>query len=263
VREERVRVWQGEVETQVTVGGSGPPLLYLHGPWGLGADGDFLERLAATHTVYAPCHPGTGRGDPDAIYHFQTWLDLVVYYGELLDRLGLRAPALVGHSFGGMVACELAAAAPERASKLVLLAPLGLWREDLPVKNWMIVPEEERRAALFAAPQGEPAERFFRLPEERAARVEAQARVTWSQGCTAKFFWPIPDRGLRKHLHRIAAPTLLIWGHQDGVAPAGYAQEFARRLAHARVELLDGAGHLPHLEQPEAVARLVRGFLGN
>ena len=101
VEERRIRLWQDKVETQIDMNGDGPPLVFLHGPWGLRSDRDFLNRLAATHRIYAPRHPGTTPGDPDAIHQLDEWWDLVVYYGELLDRLGLGAPALVGHSFGG------------------------------------------------------------------------------------------------------------------------------------------------------------------
>jgi pimeloyl-ACP methyl ester carboxylesterase len=179
----------------------------------------------------------------------------------LFDRLGLETPPLIGHSFGGMLACEIAAAMPGRVSKLVLINPLGLWRDDLPVKNWMILPEDQRRATLFADPAGAAAERFFKLPADPAARVEAQAAFIWSLACTGKFVWPIPDKGLKKRIHRIAAPTLIIWGVADQVIAPAYAHEFAGRIAGARVELIDHAGHLPHLEQPHVVARLVRGFL--
>ena len=261
MEERRIRLWQGKVETRVEIGGDGPPLVFLHGPWGGRGDRDFLERLALAHRIYAPSHPGTTPGDPDAIHQLDEWWDLVVYYGELFDRLGLASPALVGHSFGGMLACEIAAAMPRRAGKLVLIDPLGLWRDDLPVKNWMILPEDQRRGALFADPDGTAAERFFALPADPAARVEAQAGFIWSQACTGKFVWPIPDKGLKKRIHRIAAPTLIIWGNADRVIAPAYAQEFAQRIAGARVELIDHAGHLPHLEQPSEVARLVRDFL--
>ena len=261
-QEQRLRLWQDKVETEVVILGEGPPLVYLHGPWGLRPDGEFLARLAQDYTVYAPRHPGTSAADPDGISHIDNWWDLMVYYGELFDRLALRAPAVVGHSFGGLVAAEWAATVPDRLSKLVLIAPVGLWRDDLPVKNWMILPDDVRRRSLFAEPDGEAAERFFGLPEDPAARADALVGFTWSQACTGKFVWPIPDKGLKKHIHRIQVPTLLIWGKQDGVIAAAYADEFARRIAGSRVELVDRAGHLPHLEQSETVARLVRDFLG-
>lgn len=261
--ERRVRLWQDQIETAVAVQGSGPPLLYLHGPWGLRPDLPFLARLAETHTVYAPRHPGTTPSDPEGITHLDNWLDLLVYYGELLDRLELRAPAVVGHSFGGLVAAELAATMPERVRRLVLIDPVGLWRDDLPVKNWMILPDAARPRALFADPTGAAARAFFTFPDDPAARADALVDFTWAQACTGKFVWPIPDKGLKKHLHRVQAPTLVLWGQQDGVIDPAYADEFARRIAGARVVRLEGAGHLPHLEQPDAVARLVREFLAS
>jgi len=102
------------------------------------------------------------------------------------------------------------------AGSILLIDPLGRWRDDLPVKNWMILRKDKRRGALFADPDGAAAERFFELPADPAARVEAQAGFIWSQACTGKFVWPIPDKGLKKRIHRIAAATLIIWGRRIG-----------------------------------------------
>jgi pimeloyl-ACP methyl ester carboxylesterase len=261
VEARRVRLWQGKIETEVEVAGSGPPLVFLHGPWGLPPNRSFLDLFAQSHTVYAPKHPGTSCGDPDAVHRIDDWLDLLVYYGELFDRLDLSEPAVIGHSFGGMLACEIAASRAARLSRLVLIDPVGLWRDDLPVKNWMLLSEDERRRALFADPAGEAAKRFFSVPSDQDGRVETQAGLIWAQACTGKFVWPIPDKGLKKRIHRVAVPTLIIWGRADGVIAPAYADEFTRGIMHSRTELIDAAGHLPHLEQPERVAQLVRDFL--
>ena len=257
----RIKTWQDKIETDVAVFGSGPPLVYLHGPWGLRTDLDFVRLLADTRTVYAPKHPGTSDGDPDAVHEIDHWWDLIIYYGELFDRLGVGPIDLVGHSFGGMLGAEIAASMPERIRRLALIDPVGLWRDDLPVKNWMILSDADLRAALFADPAGPAAQAFFALPEENAARIEAQVGFIWSQACTGKFVWPIPDRGLKKHIHRIGMPTLIIWGKADGIAAPVYAEEFARRIPKSRVALIDAAGHLPHLEQPQQVAGAMRDFL--
>ena len=258
---QKLRLWQNKIETEVTVEGSGPPLVFLHGPWGLRSDHAFLATLARTHTVYAPKHPGTAEGDPESVHQLDDWLDLIVYHGELFDRLGLNAPAVIGHSFGGTVACELAAAMPERVGHLVLIDPVGLWRDDLPVRNWMIMPEDALRAALFADPKGKPAQEFFGMPGDDEARADARVSFIWSQACTGKFVWPIPDKGLKKHIHRIAAPTLIIWGRQDGIIAPDYAQAFARHIANSRIELIEAASHLPHVEQTDRVARIVHEFI--
>jgi pimeloyl-ACP methyl ester carboxylesterase len=256
-----LKLWHDRVETEVEVSGHGPPLVYLHGPWGLAPDRAFIARLAESNTVYAPKFPGTSQGDHAAVHALDSWLDLVVYHGELFDRLKLAAPALAGHSFGGLVAAEVAAAAPRSVGRLVLIDPVGLWRDDLPVKNWMLLSADARRRALFADPDGEAAKRFFHVPSDPDGRVDTLAKFVWAQACTGKFVWPIADRGLKNRIHCVAAPTLIVWGKADGVIDAAYAQEFAKSIGGARVEVIDRAGHLPHLEKPEAVGKLVGDFL--
>lgn len=245
----RLRLWQRTIQTDVEVLGSGPPMVYLHGPWGLTPDLPFVHRMAERHTVYAPKFPGTTAGDPDGIHQVDSLYDLLLYHAELLDELDLRSATLLGHSVGGMLACELAAVMPERVEKLILIDALGLWRDAQPVRNWMIMPEDALRRALFAAPDGEVATAFFAQPAE----PELRADRIWALACTARFIWPIPDRGLRRRMHRVRAPALVVWGAQDGIASPVYADEFNACLGCARVALIDAAGHLPHLERPERV----------
>jgi pimeloyl-ACP methyl ester carboxylesterase len=125
----------------------------------------------------------------------------------------------------------------------------------------MVRNDSERRPSLCADPDGAAAATFFAIPKDPAERIEALAQLIWAQACTGKFVWPIPDRGLKQRMHRVAAPTLVVWGKADRIIAPDYAQEFATRIAGARVELIDKAGHLPHLEQPDAVAKAVQGFL--
>jgi pimeloyl-ACP methyl ester carboxylesterase len=257
----KLKLWQGRIATEVEVAGSGPPLVYLHGPWGLAPDRAFLTRIAESNTVYAPKFPGTSRGDHEAVHALENWLDLVVYYGELFDALDLATPTLVGHSFGGLVAAEIAAAAPKSVNRLVLIDPVGLWLDDHPVQNWMILSDKARRPSLFADPDSDAARRFFDIPADAADRVDTQAQFIWSQACTGKFVWPIADRGLSNRIHRIAAPTLIVWGDADRIVAPVYAQEFAKRISGARVTTIQRAGHLPQLEQPDAVLDALSGFI--
>jgi pimeloyl-ACP methyl ester carboxylesterase len=258
----RIKLWQDRIDTEIEIVGSGPPLVYLHGPWGPAPDRAFVARLAERHKVFAPKFPGTSAGDPNSVHALDGWHDLVVYTGELFDRLGLNAPALAGHSFGALLAAEFAAAAPRAVSRLILIDPVGLWRDDHPVKNWMILSEEARKAALFAAPDGEASRRFFAVPSDPQARVEVQSQFIWAQACTGKFVWPVADRGLARRIHRIAAPTLILWGAADGIVAPSYAQEFGERIAGAKVEVIAQAGHLPQLEQQERVVAAIGKFLG-
>jgi len=255
-----VPVWQDRVRMRVLSKGSGPALVFFHGPWGLHWD-PFLDALAQHFTVHAPEHPGTSPGAPDDIYHLDGLWDLILCYDELLDAMGVESAALVGHSFGAMMACEVAAAYPRRARNLALIDPIGLWREDAPVRNWMMLNPQEIAAAIFRDPASAGAGHLFPRHEDEEARVTAQVGLTWAMGATGKFIWPIPDKGLKKRIHRVKAPTLLIWGADDRLVPPVYAEEFRRQIADARIETVNGAGHAPHLEQPGAVAGLVRDFV--
>ena len=136
-----VAVWDGKVRIRVQSKGSGPALVFFHGPWGLTWD-PFLDELAKSFTVHAPEHPGTTPETPDDVYQLDGLWDLVLCYDELFDALELESAAFVGHSFGAMVACEMAAATPRRARRLALLAPIGFWRDADPVTNWMTLEPE-------------------------------------------------------------------------------------------------------------------------
>jgi pimeloyl-ACP methyl ester carboxylesterase len=80
-------------------------------------------------------------------------------------------------------------------------------------------------------------------------------------GVAAKFWWPIPDRGLKKRIHRITAPSLVIWGAQDGIISPEYAHDFARLIKNGRAEVLDNAAHVPQLERYDVVPAMVGAFL--
>jgi pimeloyl-ACP methyl ester carboxylesterase len=260
-REQTVSVWQGKVRLRVLSDGAGPALVFFHGPWGVTWD-PFLAELARGFTVYAPEHPGTAPDTPDDIYQLDNLWDLVLCYDELLRALKLDEAVLVGHSFGGMVACEMAAAYPRRARRLALIDPIGFWRDSDKVVNWMTVPPTELPAYVFRDPNGEAAKRMFGPSEPPEAAASARVRLMWAMGATGKFTWPIPDKGLKKRIHRVSAPTLLVWGKEDRLVPPVYADEFSRRIAGARVQTVEGAGHAPHLEQPERVARMIRELAG-
>jgi pimeloyl-ACP methyl ester carboxylesterase len=247
-------------EAKVKVAGSGAPVVYLH-PAGGPAWDPFLEALAEHHTVYAPDHPGTGDTARDAIHRVPGLWDLVLIYDELLDALGLRRVALVGASFGGMVACEIAAHRRSAISALVLLDPIGLWRDDVPVAQYITMTPEELASVLFHDAQGPVAQAALALPTGNDERAVALADLVWAMGATGKFVWPIPDKGLARRLHRVTAPTLIVWGEEDRLVSPVYAQEFADRLGDARVEIVPAAGHLPQLERLDVVAPLVLDFL--
>ncbi|MPY81318.1 MAG: alpha/beta fold hydrolase, partial [Actinophytocola sp.] len=205
--------------------------------------------------------PGTSAGDPYAIHQVDELSDMVLVYEELTRRLGLDHPSIVGQSFGGMLAAEVAAAYPALPGKVVLLDPVGLWRDDAPVVNPAALAPQALPEVLFKDPNGPAAQAMLALPDDPDAAVAAQAAMMWALGATAKFTWPIIDRGLGNRLHRIAAPTLIVWGRDDALAPVAYADEFATRIPHSRVAIVDDCGHIPQVEQFGQTAALVEEFL--
>jgi pimeloyl-ACP methyl ester carboxylesterase len=129
------------------------------------------------------------------------------------------------------------------------------------VENPHLLSLPELGAACFADPTGPVATMALTLPEDPEALGEALIAITWAMGVAAKFWWPIPDRGLHKRIHRIAAPTLVIWGEQDGLISPDYAHDFGRLISNSRVELLADAAHVPQLERYDVVPEMVEQFL--
>ena len=239
--------------------GSGPHLVWLHGLNGVDGEDSTFARLAARFRVTAPVAPGfTSLADLADILDVH---DLVLPYDEC-PRPGSDAVALVGHSFGAMVAAEIAAHVPRRVTRLVLMAPLGLWNDAYPVADIFAQRPAELQYLLWADEAAR--ERFAaRAPDPRsAAGVEATlARI---QGLTAmtKFVWPIPDKGLKKRLGRIAAPTLALFGAADGVISPRYADDFAAAVPDFASAVLSGAAHMLPYEVPEEAAERILAHAG-
>jgi pimeloyl-ACP methyl ester carboxylesterase len=247
-------------EAKVKVGGSGPPLVYLHAAGGPIWD-PFVEWLCENYTVYAPHHPGTGETARDAIYAVESLWDLVLIYDEIFDALNLRTVPIVGTSFGGMMSCEIAAHRPERISKMILLDPIGLWREDAPVAPYMLMPPEKLVATLYKDLNSEPVKKALQMPDDPDQVATITADLVWALGATGKFVWPIPDKGLKKRIHRIKAETLIVWGEDDALIASSYAKEFAKHIANSRVEIIKDCGHVPQVEKLEALKPMVAKFL--
>jgi pimeloyl-ACP methyl ester carboxylesterase len=203
--------------------------------------------------VCAPAHPGVAGSS--GIETLDDLLDLTLAYDELFTALGVERAHLVGHSFGAMAAAELGAVFPVRAQSLTLVSPLGLWRDDAPPADILILPADELAAVLWRDPASRVAVEWAAGsggdPEDIAAQVESLQR----RSSMAKFAWPIPDKAPPAPA-LIAAPTLLVWGDEDRANPVVYAEEWQRRIKGAALRLLPG-GHMVLHETPEPAARAV------
>jgi pimeloyl-ACP methyl ester carboxylesterase len=257
--ESLVSVRNGLFRSFVRSEGEGDPLLFLHGMRGIQGWPPFLENLARSFRVIVPDHPGFGRSE--GLEHLDDVVDLALYYTEFIAALGLDQPYLVGHSLGGMIAAEVAAIAPDVASKLVLVAPLGLWLDNHPVLDFFAATPEELTAAVFHNPGSAIAQELMRLPADAAQQLEAGLERTKNLSAAGKFLWPIPDKGLKKRIHRIVAPTLLLWGASDRLVPPMYGEAFLQCIQRARLTVLSGASHMLPYEQDEEFVQAVTDFL--
>jgi pyruvate dehydrogenase E2 component (dihydrolipoamide acetyltransferase) len=238
---------------------AGDPVVLLHG---FGGDlNNWLfntDRLAERRRVYALDLPGhgesskdVGAGDLDA---FAETL------GGFLDAVGAARAHLVGHSMGGAVALAYALDHPDRVASLTLVAAAGLGEDINPDYIDGFVAAERRRELkgvleLLFADQGLVSRKLVDvLRYKRLDGVDAALRTV------AGAMYPSGRQTvvLAGRLDRLQAPALVVWGGQDRVLPAAHAQALAGR---ARVEVLAGAGHSPHMEAANEVNRLVGGFL--
>lgn len=238
--------------------GDGPPLVWLHSLYGFDPEDPVLLALTEHYSVTAPVTPGmTDLKEIDDVPGIH---DLALHYDDIFVAAGLGSVPVVGHSFGAMMAAELAAHVPDRVSRLVLLSPPGLWNDDYQVADLFAVPYAEVSEILFA----DPSQSNLRAEVDESGERDVEAVVALAQAMTtlAKYLWPIPDRGLRRRLHRINAPTLVAFGEEDTWIPARYGDDFARLIPDARSETIPDAGHMVQLEQPDRVAQLVTEFLG-
>src|SRR5688572_21281015 len=247
--ESLVSIRRGLFRTFVRSEGEGDPVLFLHGAGGLGGWPPFLADLARSFRVVAPEHPGFGRSE--GLEHLDDVIDLALYYTEFVEAMGLEQPYIVGHSLGGMIAAEIAAIAPDLASKLVLVSPVGLWLDEHPVMDFFAATPEELAAAMFHDPGSATAKELMTLPSDSEAQLEAVLERTKNLSAAGKFLWPIPDKGLKKRIHRIAAPTLLLWGASDRLVPPIYGEAFLKRIQRARLTLLTGASHMLPFEKDD------------
>ena len=138
---------------------------------------------------------------------------------------------------------------------------------DLGIGELLVEPVEGGEAlagmlVLLGDPESANVKQKLALPEDPEARVKEMIRRFTVSASVAHFTWPIAERGLSKRLRRISADTLVLWGRDDALMDACYAQDFAAQIPSGTVEYVSGAGHTPHFDKPEAVAESIRKFLG-
>lgn len=257
--------------------GAGGTLLFIHGLLGSSRSWDHLvDTLQADHRVLAPDLFGHGAsekpmGDYSLGAHAATLRDL-------LDRLSIDRATLVGHSLGGGIALQFCYLFPERVDRLVLVSSGGLGRSVSRLLRAATLPGAEWVLPVVASG-------WVRWRVELAGRILTRVGVRGGADVTEAWqgFTSLADADARRaflatarsvidpggqtvtahdHLPMVSdIPTLLVWGTKDRVIPAEHALAAQQAIRGSRVELFAGAGHFPHLDEPERFAALVAAFV--
>lgn len=250
---------KSDLEFQVREEGSGPPLLVLPGVFGLEPDAKELGALVQYGTVITPTHPGFG-GSPRPSW-CDSVTDLAFGYWDWVVSQGLTDVTLIGCSFGGWVAMEIAVQRPAWLRRLVLVDSLGLRigpRDERVVADVFALTLDEIRELAFADPV--TADRHLGTD---GRSIEEIVTIADNQEGAAVYGWQpyMHNPKLPRRLGRIDVPTLVVWGENDQVINVNQGSALAALIPTARLAVVEGAGHHPHLERPEEFATVVGSFI--
>lgn len=244
----------GETEVHLLKGGSGRPVLVLHGLEGPEGWLAFHEALAANATVYAPDHPGFGETKrPDWL---ESISDQARFYLWFLQQAGIEQVDLVGFGIGGWIAAEMATMAPRAFRRLVLVGAMGIKPERGEIADQALVSYIDY-VRLGFADQGAFDRIYGAEPptatlEQWDLNREMTFRIAWKPYMYNPTLPPL--------LGGVQTETLIVWGRQDRIVPVAVGEQYARALPKSRLSIIDGAGHFLEMEQPEALAKLIVSF---
>ena len=251
---------------------SGPTIALVHGlgHWTDAAWGRLAPLLAQRYRIVAFDLPGFGESErPDASYDLPFFRLIVL---GVLDVLAPHPIALVGHSLGGMICADVAAAIPDRIGALVLIDPAGFLRAPRVFVKLVALPLAEH---LFQLP---PSRKFVR----RSLDQSVYDTAVNSSATHARAYELACDRLVRRAFGRVYSgamqellrldelhaqfgtytkPTLIMWGKDDRFVPIKALAEAQKAYPHATVRVFEQTAHCPMMERPAAVADAIEAFL--
>lgn len=246
----------GDCEIEYWMGGSGPPLVFIHGSEGFDPNSKFAQFLTRHFSLVAPSSPGFGKSSLP--YWMDRMEDTVPAHLELLDQLDVKDAILVGTCVGGWIATELATLNSSRIRKVVLVGPVGIKvgsQDKLDFPDIFAMEDDRLLGLLY-----HDAEKNYPPLHERS--VEELNIVARNRETLALLTWEpyMHNPKLRHRLHRLTLPTLLLRGSADGFVERWYVESFKNLLPNADLVEIPEAGHFPHIEQPEDFAEKILNF---
>ena len=253
----RTSISVSNTEVELFSGGSGPPLLFLHGAGGNSGWQAYHEELSKSYTVYVPSQPGfNGTGRPAWVY---TINDVCHFNLALAQKLGLDQYILMGSSMGGWIAAEMAAMCSHNLKALILVDAAGIKPERGEIAEIFMVSAQTRLKQRFHDPAQVPYyENYTRelTPEEQL--VEHSNREMASRLCWRPY---LHNLSLPYYLGKIGTPTLIVWGQQDAIIPVECGDLYRSAIPNATLKTIETCGHSPAVEKPQEFLSIVTEFL--
>jgi pimeloyl-ACP methyl ester carboxylesterase len=257
-------------------GGSGEPILLIHGLAGSSRTwDDVIPRLTPEYDVIAPDLLGHGESaKPQGDYSLGAFASGL---RDFLSVLGVSSVTIVGHSFGGGVAMQLAYQHPHLVDRLVLVGSGGLGREVSWLLRVLTLPGAEYLMPIgFPKPLVDRATEVGRHLGRRNIRSPRLAEM-WRAyaslaGAPNRSAFVRTMRGViepsgqmvnaRDRLYLAAhIPTLIVWGDRDGIIPVSHAHTAHELIPTSRLEILHDVGHFPHVEDAEQFCEVLLDFM--
>ena len=238
--------------------GTGPNLVVLHHSTGSPGWIPFYDKLAEHHTVTAIDMPGYGQSERP------TWArhprDIAIMLHSAIHKMGIDEDAnLLGMGFGGWVAAELASMHLHGLDSLILVGAAGVQPEEGEIADVIFYEFEEYVKLGFSSDEA-----YAEVFGDEAA-PELKELWDFSREMTARLTWKpwMFNRQLPHLISEVETPTLLLWGENDRVTPLGVAEVYDASLPNSTLTVIDGAGHLVELENPQAAADAVTSFIAS
>ncbi|MFF7281221.1 alpha/beta fold hydrolase [Streptomyces griseorubiginosus] len=244
-----------DLSLTVSEAGTGRPVLVLHGGGGPATVTGLAQHLSRTAHTITPVHPGWD-GTPRP-----AWLtgveDLARVYLHTLRERELRDVLVVGSSLGGWIAADMAARdSTGTISGLVLIDAVGVEVDAEPIAD--IFALDARGVAELS---WHDSDRYYLDPAGIAGDELARRQANMATMRVLAGDPYMHDPELLPRLGRIQVPTLLLWGESDRVVTPAYGAAYAEAFGDGRLEIVPEAGHLPHIEQPDATYALIEAHL--
>ena len=247
----------GDVALHLLRGGSGRPVLVLHGIEGPEGWLEFHDRLAQRAEVLAPAHPGFGETQRPP------WMESIthqaLFYEWFLRVAGLEKVDLIGFGIGGWIAAEMAAMNSSNLAHLVLVDAAGVKPQTGELLDVFIRPWREVIASCVSDPGAEEYQRVYSAAPVLDYGGSREAGRSMSMRMCYRPYMYSP--ALPSVLAGVGAPSLIVWGGEDKLIPVECGRLFQAAIPGAGLQIIEGCGHWPHYEKPRELADIVSKFI--